>query len=73
MTIDFDNEEQYRKFVRDVAASVYDYGCHFELSESIADYVVDELMQWNRRRDLAEAIVKQLLDMYTKETNHENN
>ena len=68
MTIDFDNEDQYRKFVKDVAASLFNYSD--ELIESIAGYVVDELMQWNRRRDLAEAIVKCLLAEYTKENNH---
>ena len=71
MTIDFDNEEQYRKFVDDVAASLFNYSDSF--IESVGDYVVDELMQWNRRRDLAEAIVKNLLAEYSKEANHENN
>ena len=68
MKLDFDNKEQYRKFVNDVAKDIYTYGFD-ELSEDIADYVVDELMQWNRRRDIAEAIVARLLGEYAKERN----
>ena len=41
MTIDFDNEDQYRKFVKDVAASLFNYSD--ELIESIAGYVVDRI------------------------------
>lgn len=66
MTLDFDNEEQYRKFVNDVAKYIYNYDSD-ELTEDIADRVVDKLMQWNRRHDLAEAIVARLLDNYKKE------
>ena len=63
MTLDFDNDEQYRKFVRDVAENIYLYSPQL-FHEETADYVVDGLMQWNRRRDLAEAILQRLLAYY---------
>ena len=63
MTLDFDNDEQYRKFVKDVAENIYHYGS-YELAEDVAGYIIDKLMQWNRRRDLAEAILQRLLVYY---------
>lgn len=63
MTLDFDNDEQYRKFVKDVAENIYHYGS-YDLAENVAGYVIDELMRIDHRRDLAEAILQQLLACY---------
>jgi hypothetical protein len=63
MTLDFDNDEQYRKFVKDVAENIYLYNPQL-FHEEIADYVVDGLMGIDHRRDLAEAILQQLLAYY---------
>ena len=68
MTIDFDNEEQYQKFVKDVAISIYHYRS-YEFAEDVAGYVVDEIMKYHRY-DLADAIIARLLKEYAEE-NHQ--
>lgn len=60
MTLDFDNEEQYRKFVKDVAYSAVEFTFQFneDLAEDIACEIVNNV---NRLPKLAEAVLNRLL------------
>ena len=66
MTIDFDNDEQYRKFVADVAACVADYYCA-DFIEVLADELI---FKPSLREKLVNAIFDKLIAQHIQETNH---
>lgn len=60
MTLDFDNEEQYRKFVKDVAyeATQFTFQFNEDLTEDVASELVNNI---NLLPKLAEAVLNCLL------------
>lgn len=67
MTIDFDNEEQYRKFVRDVAGDVAEYN-YRDFIEDVAEEII---YKWSLREKLVQGIFDKLVAQY-KENHNEN-
>lgn len=58
MTLDFDNEEQYRAFTYAVAQEIL---CDFQFNDELERDIADELIA-HHRETLAEALLDKLLE-----------